>query len=482
MGGTSGRSVVAAIALSLLAAACSESDDRSTSSPATAAPDSVVVRETLPAPSTLPTLPTPPTTEPRLPSPASAAIVRQERRYNVPEPIGPLAEIHGVVPALLPPGRHTTDVLGIEMTVELTDWVQLNVERIGTVQMTRTDTPIGLPLPTILFERPIGLAEPRRVADGNLLPGEYPVPPDELGAWLDEVEQIEVIETGEAVAGDRTGRWYEVALDPAAGTTIGDCAPGRCVSTWWSGGSITIVARENEAIRYYEFPDPQGPIFVLVAAPPDDDGAWFEFADQLIRNTRFGPSAPHPTPDGVSVGLERIHERGDRWRFISFPGIVIDGAATSVSRQRPGYLGYEPWTAASNRADSTIVRPLQDAAGVAMTGIDDVIAALEASNLDRLDDQVLFDTTAVVFAGTPDGPIFRRAEVEPGDLPDFVYWPDWPVVQVWAFDSPIGPLLIAAETNDSDNLDVGIAHVERLVDLMSFDCSDGACVESASDR
>ena len=465
----------AAIA-ALVAAACTETDATSSSgtdqAEAGALPVSV---ETVVAPTTS-------TTEPRLPSPASAAIVRQERRYYVPEPLGPLALANGVTPTLLPPGRHTTDVLGIEMALDLDRWWQLTFEAFGTVQMTRTDTPIGGQLPTILFERPVGLVEPRNVAAENLLQGEYPVPPEELGEWLEEVEQIEVLATGEATAGDRTGRWYEVRLDPSAGTTVDDCAPGRCAFVWWSGASVTIVARENEALRYYEFSDPQGPIFVLVAAPPDDGGAWFAIADELIRNTTFGPSAPHPVPEGVSAGAERIHERDDLWRFISFPGVVIEGAATSVSRQRPGYLGYEPWGPASNLADSSIVRPLQDADGVPMTGIDDVIAALEESNLERLDDEVFFSTAAAVFGGTPAGPIFRRAEVEPGDLPDFVYWPDQPVVQVWAFDSPIGPLLMAAETNDSANLAVGIAHVERLVDLMSFDCSDGACIEPSPDR
>lgn len=471
MSRTGGRSVVTPIAIAAIAAIVVSCTDTEGGSPAAAPTDpdrsSTETLETLALPATS-------TSVPELPSPASAEVVRDSRRYLNPEPLGPLAMEHGIAPTLLPPGAHTTDVLGIEMTLDLDDWWQMTREIYGTVQLVKPDTPIGIQLPTLLFERPVGLADPARVSDENLLPGEYPVPPEELATWIDEVEQIELVATGPAAAGDRTGRWYEIMLDASSRRVRTDCDPGPCIHNWWSGASVTVILREGELMRIYAFDDPNGPIFVTAAADPDDE-AWMTTIDELIRNTTFGPSAPHPVPDGVAVGAERAHERGDVWRFAEFPGVVIEGAAISVSRQRRGSLGYEPWGPAANRADSSIVRPLQDAEGVPMETIDDVIAVLDASGLEREADETIFDTTAAVFTGLADEPIFRRAPLDDGDPIEFVSWPDQLNVRVWAFDSPIGPLLIAAEANGSADLAVGTSHAERLFDLMSFDCSDGAC-------
>lgn len=275
----------------------------------------------------VPTVPA--STTPAIPTPQSAELLRQERLYDFPEPLGPLAAANGVPPALLPPGDHTTDVLGIGVTLHLDRWWRLDDEIPGSFVLNRPESPVGALLPVIVFGRPVGLALPDRVDDLNHLPGEYDVPADELGSWLDDVPQIEVLATGDAVAGDRTGRWYDVEVDPSAGRTLEDCSPGVCVHAWWSGASGTVVARDQESLRYYEFPDPYGPIFVLVAAADDEFDEWVAIADGLIRATRFGASSPHPVPEDVSVGRIRGHERGEEWRFTTFPGRPRSSSARS---------------------------------------------------------------------------------------------------------------------------------------------------------
>ena len=501
MRGVDARRVGVALTGALVVAACSSVDDpRGLARPPTEATsragaptsDGLVTVPPVPTPasststgslpatssSTISSPATSTSTIPTIPNSASAEILRQQRLYGRPDPLGALSIANGVPPTLLPPGVHTTDVLGIAVTLRLDDWWRLDEEQPGSFVLNRTDAAVGDLLPVISFERPVGLVEPRRVADENLLPGEFPFPPDDLRSWFDEVPQIEVLATGDAVAGDRTGRWYDIDVDPGAGPTLGECSPGECVHTWWSGASHTTVARDLEALRYYEFPDPSGPIFVLVAAVDDEFEDWVDRADRLIRSATFGPSAPHPVPDDLSVGMIRAHAAGQESRFVSFPGVVITPLAVRFSVQQPGKLRFEPWirNSTAHLVDAAIVRPLQDSGGNPLHSLDDVVAVLEASPLTRHADETVFDTAAAVFSGVVDGPIFRRVEVDPDHRPDFAYWPDFGHLHAWAFDSPIGPLLIAAEAESEIYLDTAKAQATELVAQVRFECPTDGCV------
>jgi hypothetical protein len=481
MGGVGGRRSGVAIAFALLAAGCSASGE--SSGPAGASDDTVAVSGSGDSDGrvTLPTVP-PPTTAPTISRALSPEVYRQERLYVRPDPLGPLAAANGTPPTLLAPGEHTTDVLGIAVTVRLDEWWRLDDEAPGGFVLNRPDAPLSPDaLPAIMFQRPVGLAPPRSVADENLLPGQFTVAPEGdvswLGPWLDEVPQIEVLATGGAVAGDRTGRWYEIGVDPSAGRMLRGCSPDPCVHTWWAGASGWIVARDGESLRYYEFPDPAGPVFVLVAAADDEFDEWVATADRLIRAASFGPSAPHPVPDGLSVGIHRAHDPGEEWRFITFPGLVIRPEAFRFSEQRPGKLRFEPWIRnhTAHIVDAGIVRPLLDATGRPLASFDEVVDELDASALTRLADEPLFDTTAAVYSGVTADPIFSLFAVEPDHDPQLAGWPHFEHVHVWAFDSPIGPLLIAAEAESDIYIETAKKQTLELIEQMSFDCATDSC-------
>ncbi len=482
--GAGGRRMGMAVAGALFAAACSAPDG--VSRPIGPPGDSTLVADgdAMDRSDPFPTAP-PTSTAPTIPHALSPEVYRQERLYIRPDPLGPIAAAHGTPPTLLPPGDHTTDVLGIEATVRLDDWWRLDDEAPGSFTLNRPDAPLDpAATPAIVFERPVGLVAPGRVADDNLLPGEYPFAPDGLvswlGLWLDEVPQIEVLATGEAVAGDRTGWWYEIEVDPDAGPTLDGCSPDPCVHAWWSGASAQIVARAGESLRYYEFPDPAGPVFVLVAANEDEYEEWVAAADRLIRVASFGNSAPHPVPDGLSVGLVRGHDPGAEWRFVAFPGLVIRTEEFRFSQQQPGKLRFEPWIRNhyAHIVDAAVVRPYQDAVGNSLGSIDEVVEVLDASPLARLEDEPLLGTTAAVFSGVADGPIFRLFAVERDHDPGVANWPHFEAVHVWAFDSPIGPLLIAAEAESDIYITTAEQQAMELVGHMSFDCATDTCHRS----
>lgn len=425
------------------------------------------------------------TTIPTIPTPASVDVLRQRRLYMQPDPLGPLSEAYGVTPVLLPPGEHVTDVLGIELTLDLDRWWRLDNEYPGLVDVTRVDTPIESDNPAVLFARPIGLAEPDDVAAPNALPGDHPVSPEDLGAWLEDVPQIEVVAAGDAMAGDRRGRWYDVDVDPSAGPVIRDeCSPGACVRAWWSGGSGSIVARDGESLRYYEFPFPDGPVYALVVADDDEFDEWVEIADDLIRSVTFGPSEPQPIPPGYSFGLEQGFEAGREWRFIAFPGLAITPADYSISNQRPGRLLFEPWDQSSNAGNVVFVCPLQGADGRPMRSLDEVVDVLDASGLTRVADETIFETTSAVFTGMVDldVPLFRRTPlIDDSHSPELVSWPEQydqieqMLVRVWAFESPIGPLLLVAESEGDEGLAIATGWAMDLVDVTRFDRTSDTC-------
>lgn len=470
LGGT--RRVVTKVMLALVAVACTgPSDQASDGAAVDVGPSSAAAAlETVPlVDDSLAASTSTSTVAPRIPNEGSAEVLRQRWLYLRAGPPGPLVVVNGPPPALLGPGLHTTDVLGIETTLALDDWWRLDGEDPGSFFLTRPDTPIDHLLPLVILTRPLGLVDPGRVHDENLLPGGGMVPPDDLGAWLDDVDQIEVLRTGPASAGDRTGTWFDVDVDVDAGPTIADCVPGRCVHTWWAGSGFMFNARDLESIRYYEFPDPAGPIFIVVVAAHDEWAEWVERADELIRTTRFGPTAPHPVPADVSMATFRRLATGESMRFVDFPGLVITPGRGSAALQRPGYLSIDPWGPGCCPVRSVIVRPVQTADGTPLESVDDVVNVFAAAGLARGDDESIAGLDAVVFSGELLQPLLRYRELADGHDPGFVEWPEMRLVRVWILDSPIGPLVLAAEAETESRFDKAVEQARVLGDEMSFD-------------
>lgn len=410
-------------------------------------------------------LPTIPAIVPAMPSEPSAELLRQERRYQFPDPFGSLQLEHGVAPVMLPPGEHVADSLGIEVTLRLDRWWRLEAEEPGSFWITRPDAPVGGLLPAVVFLRPRALAPINRVGDVDLFRGEHTLPPDDLGGWLDQVDQIEVLDRGDASVGGRDGSWFDIDVVDDAGPLSHLCDPGHCVHTWWSGASRSTVARDLESIRYYSFPDPEGPIYVLIAAADDEFAEWNALATDLLAATDFGPSAPHPVEPGVSVGFERAHERGDTSSFVEFPELEITVPLFSLSAQRPGILTVQGWRAYGHESRPEFVRPVETIDGDPIADVAAVESLLVDTGLERASDDHLLDGTRSVFDGVVDGAILRRTELAPGDDLAFVAWPEFERThaRIWVIDGPRGPLIMSATSSSAANLPSAIRQAEDLM-------------------
>lgn len=484
----SARRIVTSMAVALAATACSEppgpgaapraaspsatTDLRVTSVESAPGPAGTSTTSTRPVLETLP----PVATVPRIPNAGSAQVLRNRWKYWETFEPGPLATANGPPPALLAPGRHTTDVLGIDTTLDLDDWWRLEAENPGSFWLTRPDAPLETRLPLVLFSRPAGLVDPGSVGDVNLLPGDEVEPPGDLGEWLARVAQIDVVARGRAVAGDRTGTWYDVDVEPANGPVLRDCRSGACVHAWWPGTGVQIVARDRESIRYYDFPDEQGPIYLIAVAADEEWDDWIDRADALIRATTFGPSAPHPVPPDVMVGGARGLEARVPMRFETFPGLVLTPSDHTRAQQRDGHLRIAPWGPNADWVGSVLVRAVETTDGAPLRSTEDVVELLAAAGLERGGEEQVVGATATVFSGEHATPLFRYAPVDDGDEP-IVEWPEHPgFFRMWVFDSPIGPLVLAGEAESEGRLDDAAARARRFGDEFAFDCRGGECV------
>ncbi len=394
-------------------------------------------------------------TAPSMPNERSARALQQARRYQFPDPIGALQREHGLAPTMLPPGRHTTDSLGIEVTLDLDRWWRLEWEEPGSFALTRPDAALGGGAPRIVFLRPVGLAPITRVGDADLFSGEHTSPPDDLGAWIDEVDQLMVQDTGALSVGGRDALWYDAAVVDGSGPLMEECDPTTCIHTVWAGGSQSFVARWGESIRFYDFPDSSGPIYVIVTAPPDEVAEWRRVTVALLGSVTFGESTPHPVPSDVSVGLERAHEPGSTTGFVAFPEVLATAERFSVSFQRPGLLSFQPWVSYEHRSINRpeLVRALATDTGTTIDDVADLEAALEAGGLNRLGADAVLDRTVSAFEGDDVVGLLRRAELGDADDTRFVLWPAEPYTRLraWVIAGPSGPLLLAAMTDvDAD--------------------------------
>ena len=152
----------------------------------------------------------PASTVPAMPNESAAEALRQARRYQLPDPVGSLQRTGGLAPHMLAPGNHVADSLGIEVTLATDEWWRLEREEPGSFSLTRPDAIVGAAVPAVVFLRPVGLAPASRVGDAELYPGEYTVSPDDLGAWLDDVDQLAVLGSGTVSVGGRDSTWFDV--------------------------------------------------------------------------------------------------------------------------------------------------------------------------------------------------------------------------------------------------------------------------------
>ncbi len=403
-----------------------------------------------------------------IPNAPSAAILRQERLYDQSDPLGPLQHKYGVAPTLLEPGTYSTDVLGIDFEFTLTDWWRLDDERPGSMNLVPPKAPVGGLLPAFLVQRPVGLAPIDGVASLTSS-RDFNYPPSELGQWLDDVEQINVLDTGEFRAGNRDATWWDVELDPEAGRTIANCVPGVCIFAWWSGSSSRTVTRDLESLRYYLIEDPLGPIFVLLAAEPSDFKEWVIAAEQVLGAATFGPSAPSPIRDGVHTASELLLPPGVPARVSGIVSLSLTPTRWAAVFQRPGYVQFAPQSYANFEAMPALVIPDSTLDGESIGSTGQLLELIEASGATRLDDEVIAGQLVPSYQLVEGKPLIRRVALQDGHDPAFAEWPELDVARVWVLETPDGPMLLAAEAAAPHSLDSTVEETRKAATWIEFD-------------
>lgn len=419
---------------------------------------------------------------PRVPSEPSAQLLREVRVFGNPAPLGAVQEQLGVAPVVLDLGPMTFDELGISLTLDFPAYWRLDYAQPGTFSITRPDAGLGALLPAVTFHRPIGFAPPPLVASGRLGGGSAAWDPDfELAEWIAAVPQVVVVDQGVIDVDGRSTAWFDVDVDPELGPTKGSCQPGSCVDFLWSGAHTYSVARDLERIRWYEIPDPQGPVIVFVSTSEEDFAEVVGDVHALLLSAEVGESAPHPIPHQTAYASILEIPANESWSFAGVPGVRLTAANYALVEQRPGQLTI--WRVTRANADGPIgfVLPVATAAGAVVASVEDLVAAILelAETVESTADDEVLGRPATRIDFTHEGPGFLLlAAPRAGFASEEAAWPRHRHQRAWVLESPLGPAIIAASGATMLDLEWALEDIDWMLDGLSFcDAATESCAE-----
>ena len=403
---------------------------------------------------------------PTIPSEASAQVIRETRLFGDPAPLMSIQQQLGVAPLILDPGTYEFDSLGTHLTLEFPKHWRLDREAPGTFWLTRPEAELEALLPAVTFHRPIGFADPPLAGfDG---------PPSwvmqDVGEWIDALPQIVVVDSGDIAIGDREGFWWDIDVDPTLGPTIQACQPGSCVRFLWSGGRSHFVARDLERIRWYEIPDPLGPIVVFVAANDEDFDEITAEIDVLLEGAVVGPSEPNPVGGNLAIATRANIASNTPIMTAGIDGLTINAPYFLEVFQRPGEV--VAWRSNSINTDQSVgvAVPATDLEGNPIGSVDDIISAIEANASTFSSSTVeLFGLSATLVDFEQDGEAMMLLTApRPGFSSTQAVWPELPKGRAWVIDSPVGPTIVSALGRSEEDLDEAIDRVDSFIEWITF--------------
>ena len=379
----------------------------------------------------------------------------------------------GVAPLILDPGTYEFDALGTTLTLEFSKHWRLDREAPGSFWLTRPEAELEALLPAVTFHRPIGFADPALAGFDS--PTGWVM--QDLGEWIEAVPQVVVVDSGDITVGDRAGRWWDIDVDPTLGPTTDGCLPGSCVHFMWSGGASHFVARDLERIRWYEIPDPLGPIVVFIATDDEDFDEMTSDIDELFASALVGPSEPNPVAGNTTIATHASLESNTPTMTAGIDGIVINAPYFLHVHQRPGEV--LAWRFASVDEDQKVglALPESDLDGNPIGSVADIVAAIEsnASTVSSSTGEVFgLPATVVDFAHDGEG-MMLLAAARPGFSSTQAMWPRLPKGRAWVIDSPLGPAIVSALGRSEEDLGEAIDRIDWFTELISFCESTDSC-------
>ncbi len=391
--------------------------------------------------------------KPAVPSEPSAQILREQRAFAVPAPLGVVQEDQGIAPIVLDLGPTTFNELGISITLDFDEYWRLDNAQPGSFDITRPGAGLGALLPAVTFHRPIGFAPPPLIAAGRLGAGTalWDARLD-LETWIAAVPQVVVLAEGEIDVDGRRSRWWDVEVDPGLGPTLPSCQPGTCVELMWSGAYTHSVARDLERIRWYEIPDDQGPIIVFVSTEERDFGPVVADIDDLLERAELGPSAPLPIPDRVAYARAIEIPPNEAWLLAGVPGVSINAPNAARVIQRPGEVSVYRANRGNDAHAHSVIVPVATADGETFEDASEMVSAIieRAETVGEVisDTMLGYEATRIELRHDGDG-FLVLSPPRLGYAQREALWPRRPIQRAWVFDSPLGPTMvsIAAESD-----------------------------------
>jgi hypothetical protein len=410
---------------------------------------------------------------PTIPGEASAQVIRETRLFADSAPLMSVQSRVGVAPVILDPGTYEIDALGTPLTLTLTEHWRLDYEGPGNISLTRPDAELEALLPVVSVHRPFGFADPTLAGFGGS--GGWFM--QDLSEWIDAVPQIVVLDSGDITVGDRLARWWDIDVDPSLGPTISGCEPGSCVRFMWSGSHNNLVARDLERIRWYEIPDPQGPIVVFVSTNDADFEEITSATDELLRTAVVGPSKPNPIRNDIAYAKWSSITSNTPTAVSGVYGVLLQAPFFLDIAQRPGEV--VAWRMDGINSDERVglVVPATALDGEPIESVDDVLNAIESNALrsTRSSGEILgMPATIIDFELEGEG-MLLLSPPRPGFSSQQAIWPQLPKGRAWVIDSPIGPAIINATAQTQTNLDDAVERVAWFTDLTSFCDSTDSC-------
>ncbi len=178
------------------------------------------------------------------------------------------------------------DLLPMPVEITVPDGLVLSLNLSSAIAFEPPGLSPADPFQGVSIVEPVnGLADPADIGGPEGPPENFVEVPEDLATWVDQIPQIELIDSGSTTIGGFDAPWVEVKV-VAAADRRGDC--GRpCINMWdWSFGPWLLD--EPSAQRIHTVAHPEGTVFVVIEGPVDDLDTWADEVQPLIDGITFG--------------------------------------------------------------------------------------------------------------------------------------------------------------------------------------------------
>ncbi len=189
--------------------------------------------------------------------------------------------------APIEPGTYyAEDLLPMPIEISVVDGLALGLNLDSAIAFEPQGQGPADPFRGFAIVEPVnGLADPADIGGPDGPPESFVEVPDDLATWVDQIPQIELLDSGSTSIGGIESPWVEVAV-VAAADRRGDCGQ-PCLVMWdWSFGPW--ILDEPTIQRIHTVAHPAGTVFVVLEAPADGLDEWAAEMQPMIESIAFG--------------------------------------------------------------------------------------------------------------------------------------------------------------------------------------------------